>query len=179
MIRFTTMFNSKLLILLLLLSAGTNAQTLPLIKGETTGNKQLTLPDDLKGKYSLLGFASTMKAQDELISWLDPVYQKFIAKTGLMDDLYDVNILFIPILTGTNVSFATSMKKKFRENAQEDLQDHVLFCKEDGKEILAQLNMTDRNTPYFLLLDKDSKIIYRTSGRFTEDKFDAIDDLIE
>jgi len=170
---------TRILIFPLLLSSVINAQTIALIKGETTGNKQLTLPNDLKGKYSLLGFASTMKAQDDLITWLDPVYQKFIAKTGLMDDLYDVNILFIPVLTGTNVSFATSMKKKFRENAQEDLQDHVLFCKEDGKEILAHLNMSDRNTPYFLLLDKDAKIIYRTSGKFTEEKFDAIDDLIE
>ena len=120
-----------------------------------------------------------MKAQKDLESWLDPVYQRYIAKTGLMDDMYDVNVFFIPILTGTNVTFAASMKKKFRENAQEDLKSHVLFCDEDGKDILTALKMEKADVPHFLLLDKEAKIIYRTSGPFTESKFDAIDDLIE
>ena len=155
------------------------AQTIPDFTGETADNKNIKIPDDLKGKYSLLCFASSQKAQTELESWLDPVYQKFIAKTGLMDDMYDVNIYFIPVLTGTNVSFGASIKNKFKENTQEDLLPHVLFCNENGKDILTNLKMQKSDIPYFLLLDKDAKIIYRTSGGYTEEKFDAIDDLIE
>jgi hypothetical protein len=168
----------RLTIFFLLLFLHAQGQ-LPPIQAETADNKTVSLPADLQGKYSLLAFASSMKAQDELETWLDPVYQKFIAKTGLMDDMYDVHVFFIPILTGTNVSFATSMKKKFRESAQADLQNHVLFCREDGKDILDLLKMHDRNVPYFILLDKEGNIIYRTSGRFSDEKFDAIDDLIE
>jgi hypothetical protein len=156
-----------------------NAQTLPVIKTESLTKKAVTLPDDLKGKYSLLCFASSTKAQGDLESWLDPVYQKYIAKTGLMDDMYDVNVYFIPVLTGTNFSFAESMKKKFYENSQEDLRPHVLFCNEEGKSIIASLNMGKTEVPYFFLLNKDGKIIYRTTGKYTEEKFDAIDDLIE
>lgn len=155
------------------------SQPLPILKGETMNGKQVSLPEDLKGKYSLLCFASSQKAQPELETWLDPVYQKFIAKSGLMDDLYDVNVYFIPVLTGTNFGFATSMKNKFKENTQEDLRDHVIFCNEDGREILNDLKMQNTDVPYFLLLDKESKIIYRTEGRFTDEKFDKIDDLIE
>ena len=155
------------------------SQLLPVISGETINNKKVNIPGDLKGKYSLLCFASSQKAQADLESWLDPVYQKFIAKTGLMDDMYDLNIYFIPVLTGTNISFATSMKKKFKENTQEDLQSHVLFCKENGKDVLEALNMQKSDVPYFLLLDKETKIIYRTSGKYTEEKFDAMDDMIE
>jgi hypothetical protein len=173
------MKKNLLLIINFLIAIPVIAQTLPEMTGSDIENKQVNLPEHLKGKYSLLGFATSLKAQADLETWLDPIYQKFIAKTGLMDDMYDVNIYFIPILTGTNISFATSMKKKFREQVQEDLKSHLLMCTENGKELIEKLNMQNRDQPYFFLLNKEGKILYRTSGAFTEAKFDSIDDLIE
>jgi hypothetical protein len=161
------------------ITATSFAQTFPDIKAETVDNKTVSIPVDLKGKYSLLCFASSQKAQPDLESWLDPVYQKFIAKTGIMDDMFDVNVYFIPVLTGTNISFAASVKKKFKENTQQDLQSHVLFCTENGKEVIKSIDMNDTSIPYFFLLDKENKIIYKTKGHYTEEKFDAIDELIE
>lgn len=155
------------------------AQQFPEISGATIENKNVNLPADLKGKYSLLCFASSQKAESDLESWLDPVYQKFIAKTGIMDDMYDVNVYFVPVLTGTNLAFASSMKKKFKESAQEDLRPHVLFCDKDGKDLINKLNMERNEIPYFFLLNKEGQIVYRTNGRFTDEKFDAIDELIE
>jgi hypothetical protein len=153
-------------------------QIFPSVKGETVENKSLTFPEDLKGKYSLLCFASSQKAESDLWSWLDPVYQRYIAKTGIMDDMYDVNVFFVPVLTGTNVAFAATIKKKFKEAAQDDLKSHVMFCDQDGKEIIRELKMEPSEIPYFFLLDPNGKIIYRTNGKFTDEKFDAIDDLI-
>ena len=155
------------------------AQTIPDINGMTAENKQIKIPQDIKGKYSLLCFASSQKAQADLESWLDPIYQKFIAKTGLMDDAYDLNLFFIPIVTASNVAFANSMKKKLKENTQADLLPNILFCARNEEEILKQLKMFNSEIPYFILLDKNAKIIYRTSGKYTEEKFDAIDELIE
>ena len=60
------------------------AQMIPSFSGETLENKQVTIPGDTKGKYAFLCFASSMKAQKDLESWMDPVYNKFIAKTGVM-----------------------------------------------------------------------------------------------
>jgi hypothetical protein len=168
----------KILALLSVLAFNSLSQILPEVKGETVENKSLTFPQDLKGKYSLLCFASSQKAESDLWSWLDPVYQRYIAKTGLMDDMYDVNVFFVPVLTGTNVAFATTIKKKFKEAAQDDMKSHVLFCDKDGKELLKKLDMESNDVPYFILLDPEGKIIYRTNGRFTDEKFDAIDDLI-
>jgi len=176
--RFKKMKSLPILILLSIFTLNSIAQTLPVVKGETVENKSLTFPDDLKGKYSLLCFASSQKAESDLWSWLDPVYQKYIAKTGIMDDMYDVNVFFVPVLTGTNVAFAATIKKKFKEAAQDDLKSHVMFCDQDGKDIIQKLNMEPNEVPYFFLLDPTGKIIYRTNGRFTDEKFDAIDDLI-
>ena len=166
------------LLALLTISISSGAQQFPQLTGETIENKNLTFPSDLKGKFSLLCLASSQKAEPDLQTWLDPIYQKFIAKTGLMDDMYEVNVYFIPILTGTNLAFATSMKNKFKESAQEDLRPHVLFSDKDGKEILEKLNMNSKEIPYLFLLNKEGQIVYRTNGKFTDEKFDAIDELV-
>ena len=155
------------------------AQSIPEINGMTAENRPIKIPQDIKGKYSLLCFAASQKAQADLESWLDPIYQKFIAKTGLMDDTYDLNLFFIPIVTTSNSAFANSMKKKLKENTQVDLLPNILFCQGNEEEILKQLKMFKSDMPHFILLDKNANIIYRTSGKYTEEKFDAIDELIE
>ena len=70
------------------------------------------------------------------------------------------------------------MKNKFKESAQADLRPHVLFCDKDGKTVLEKLNMNNKEIPYLFLLNKEGQIVYRTSGAFTDEKFDAIDELI-
>ncbi len=172
----------KTFIVILSLSFFTNflsAQTVPSFSGETLQDKTVTIPDDTKGKYTFICFAASQKAQKDLESWLDPVYNKFIAKTGLMDEMYDVNVFFIPVFKGGNVKFMETVKQKFKETAQEDIKGHVLFCKSELAEVSTALKLTDDNTPYFFLLDKNGSVIYRTSGSFSEKKFDEVDDKIE
>lgn len=178
-LRFIKMRKYKILLLIFSLPILVLAQTITDINGITAENKQIKIPQDLKGKYSLLCFASSLKAQADLESWLDPIYQKFIAKTGLMDFAYDLNLFFIPIVTTSNPAFANSMKKKLKENTQTDLLPNILFCQGNEEEILKKLNMLKSDIPHFILLDKNANIIYRTSGKYTEEKFDAIDELIE
>jgi hypothetical protein len=168
-----------LFIVVFIVSLTGKSQTIPVIKSETISKKDITIPADLKGKFSLLCFASSQKAQPDLESWLEPVYQKFVAKTGIMDDMYDVNVFFIPVLTGTNLTFKASIKRKFDENVQSDLKEHVIFCTENSKQVLASLNIQDDDVPYLFLLDKDGNVIYKTSGKYSDEKFEKIDDLLE
>lgn len=72
----------------------------PSISAERIGGQEVRIPDAFKGKYSLIGVGSSKKAEDELRTWQVPVYNKFIAKTGLMDGMYDVNVCFLPVFTG-------------------------------------------------------------------------------
>lgn len=155
------------------------AQVIPSFTGETLNNKQVTLPADSKGKYAFLCFASSMKAQKELETWMDPVYNKFIAKTGVMDAFFDVQVFFVPVFSGSNASMQETVRKKFSETAQDDVRGNVLFCKGDLSEVMTALHIQNDNTPYFFLLDPEGKIIYRTSGAFSEKKFDEIDEMIE
>ncbi len=156
-----------------------SAQTIPAFNGTTAENKSISIPDDSEGRYALICFASSRKAQADLETWLDPVYNRYIAKTGFMDDMFDVDVFFIPVFSGAEGSMQESVRKKFVETAQRDLWPHLVFCDKGLKEILKPLNMTRDELPYFFFLDKSGKIVYRTSGAFTEEKFDAIDELVE
>ena len=71
-----------------------------------------------------------------------------------------------------------SFKRKVRE-AQADLQPHVLFVSGNGDQLVTSLHMTQSDIPYIFLLDKEGKIIYKTTGPYTEKKWDDLDDLIE
>ena len=42
--------------------------------------KLVDLPNDTKGKYTLLGLAFSKKSEDDLNTWVEPVYWKFIDK---------------------------------------------------------------------------------------------------
>jgi hypothetical protein len=154
------------------------AQSIPAFSGSTAENKNINIPASCKGKFALICFASSKKAQSDLESWLDPVYNHYIAKTGFMDDMFDVDVYFIPVFSGAEGAMTASIKRKFMENSQKDLWPHVLFCEKGLKETLSSLKMDREDIPYFFLLDKVGGIAYRTSGPYTEEKFDAIDELI-
>lgn len=166
-------------VMLCLMAAFTKGQTVPSFTGTTAGNKQIDIPSASMGKYALLCFASSRKAQADLETWLDPVYNRYIAKTGFMDDMFDVDVFFIPVFGGGEGALQATVKRKFRETAQADLWPHLVFADGNMKEVLSTLKMSDESVPHFVFLNKDGKIVYRTSGAYTEEKFDAIDDLVE
>ncbi|MEO6882619.1 MAG: hypothetical protein ABI199_01195 [Bacteroidia bacterium] len=151
----------------------------PDITGETFDNKAVTLPQDTKGKYTIIGMAYSKSAESDLKTWLNPAFNKFIAKTGLMDSTYDVNIYFIPMFTGTNSATEGIAKNKLEKGTDKKLFPYVLFYKGALSKYKKALAFDKKDTAYFYVLDKDGKIIYATSGAFSEDKMDAITDKLE
>ena len=52
----------------------------PDMNTSTADGKEMELPADVKGKYTLLGLAFSKKSEDDLNSWMEPVFWKFIDK---------------------------------------------------------------------------------------------------
>lgn len=151
----------------------------PELKAETLDNKTITFPTDTKGKSTLICMAYSAEAETDLRTWYEPTYDKFIAKTGLMDDVYDVNVYFIPMFTGVKAIGADKAKEDMKKTVQEDLQPHVVVYRGDLDAYKEPLKMDDKTKPYIYVLDKDGKIVFVTSGAYTEDKMDEIDEYIE
>jgi hypothetical protein len=169
-------------ILLLAVSAafyapGVVGTQFPDLTATTMKDKKVNIPGDLKNKYSLIGIAYSNDAEKDLHTWLEPVYDKFIAKNELMP--YDINLYFIPMFTGAKSATAESAKNKLAKETDPELQPYVLIYKGELDKYKTALGMDKKALPYFFVLDKMGKIVYTTSGSYTEDKMDAIEDALD
>jgi hypothetical protein len=153
----------------------------PAMEAQTVEDKVVKLPQDVQGKYTLLGLAYSKKSEDELNSWFEPVFSKFIQKTkGLMAGMgYDVNVYFVPMFTGINAAATGTAKKKAIKKVDPQLLPYILFYKGELKPYKDALDFERRDIPYFFVLDPKGKILYATSGAYSESKMDAVEEVIE
>jgi hypothetical protein len=153
----------------------------PAMETETVNDIKVKLPESVKGKFTLLGLAYSKKAEDELFTWFQPIFEKFIDKPqGIMKDFgHDVNVFFVPMLTGVNAAATGMVKRKALKTVDPQLLPYVLFYKGQLKSYKESLNFDSREVPYFFVLDPKGIIVYVTSGLFTEEKLDAIESVLE
>ena len=154
----------------------------PYLEGTTLTDKALNLPEDTKGKFTLVGMAYSKKSEDDLKTWFNPVYSTFIHKSSssLFGDIgYDVNVYFIPMFTGVKKAAANTAEKKMKEKTDPKLLPHILFYKGDLKTYKDALDFEKKDVPYFFVLDKEGKIIYATSGAYTDKKMKEVEKLVE
>jgi hypothetical protein len=171
--------------LLLVGSGSVTAQVVgkifPAMTAETVEDKSVSLPDDVKGKYTLLGLAYSRKSEDDLRTWFEPVFSKFVQKTtGVMSGMgYDVNVYFVPMFTGINAAATGTAKRKALKNTDPQLLPYILFYKGELKTYKEALDFERRDVPYFFVLDPQGKIVFATSGAFSETKMDQVEAVIE
>ena len=153
----------------------------PALQAETVEDKKVSLPGDVAGKYTLIGMAYSKKSEDELNSWFQPVFEKFIQKSkGLLSGFtYDVNVYFVPMFTGVNAAATGTAKKKALKNIDPQLLPYILFYKGELKPYKEALDFEKRDIPYFFVLDPQGKIVYATSGKYSQDKMDEVEEKIE
>lgn len=157
-------------------------KTFPRLEGETVDDVKVVLPDDKQDKFTLVGLAYSKKSEDDLNTWFSPVYHKFIKEDagGLFAGFgYDVNVFFVPMFTGINAAASGAAKKKAAKKIDPRLLPHILFYKGKLKPYKEALDFERKDVPYFFVIDKEGKIVHATSGSFSEDKMEAVEEALE
>lgn len=142
-------------------------------------DKEINIPNDTKGKFTLVGVAFSEAAQEDLYTWSQPVFSEFMDENNLSSLVYDPNVHLILMFTGANQVAYKNAKKKIKEGTDESLKDNIVLYKGAMEEYRKKLKMKDRKKPYFFVLDKNGKIIYVTSGEYSEEVLEEVGDLIE
>ncbi len=157
-------------------------QTFPNLKAETIQGKKIQLPAAGKGKFTLLGLAFSNKSDQALQSWFEPVYTRFMAdrsNAGLFADFaYDVNVYFVPMFTGANKVAAGPARQKMLKGLDAELHKHVLLYVGELEPYQQQLGMQQKDEPYFFVLDEQGQIVYATSGSYSEQKMDEVEEIL-
>ncbi|MEQ8339271.1 MAG: hypothetical protein RIA62_18060 [Cyclobacteriaceae bacterium] len=151
----------------------------PLIEGENLKNEFINLPTDTKGKHTIIGIAFSKKAENDLKTWFSPAYNQFIKdpdKNSIFQIDYDVNLYFVPMFTGAKRPAYKATMEKVKKTIDRRLEPYVLFYKGKVKDYEESLGFDEKNIPYFYLLDQEGKIIYATTGRYSDRKMQEIID---
>lgn len=154
----------------------------PEMEGESLTNEIINIPDDLSGKYSIIGLAYSKKSEEALKTWFEPSYYQFIhkpEKPSLFAGNYDVNVYFVPMFTGAKRPAYKAVMNKVKKTIDEKLLPYVLFYKGELKKYKKELGFKGKDVPYFFIIDGNGKIIHMTSGRYTDSKMSDITDYIE
>ena len=174
--------------LLLFLNNHVNAQVVgkqfPSMNTSTADGNEVALPKDTKGKFTLLGLAFSKKSEDDLNTWMEPVFWKFINKPeGQVNQLfgsssYDVNAYFVPMFTGIKTAATKTAKKKVAKKMDPRLIPSILFYKGKLKPYKEALDFQKKDIPYFFVLDNNGKIVYATSGRYSDEKMEKVEEIV-
>lgn len=151
----------------------------PDLEGESLVHGMVNIPTDVLGKYTLVGLALSKKSETDLKSWFNPVYQQLIKKPeagSLFSFGYDVNVYFVPMLTGAKRPAYQKVMEKVEKDVDKKLHPHVLFYKGSLDDYKNALKIEDKDIPYFYLLDKEGKIVYATRGSYFDGKLQKIID---
>lgn len=151
----------------------------PTLIGHTLEGTAISIPLAGTKKFTIIGICFKRSAEDNLKTWIQPMYDTFVAKAKGTDyfdvaNYYDVNYFFIPLISGFKKAAAD-----FKDATQKDLWKKVIDCDTDIKLLKEQLKPADENIPYFYVLDTTGKIVEIVSGKFTEDKIDKIEEAID
>lgn len=142
-------------------------------------DEALTIPNDIKGKFSLIGVAFSEDAQEDLYSWSQPVFSEFMDDNNLSSLVYDPHVHLILMSTGVNQVAYNKAKEQIIAGTDESLKDNIVLFKGAMEDYRKTLKMKDRKKPYFFVLNKSGKIIYVASGRYSAQVLKEVGELIE
>jgi hypothetical protein len=156
----------------------------PTLAGETFEGKNISIPENTKGKISIVGVCFSKGAEDDLKTWLNPMYNMFIVKKDTNDFFsaaanYDVHFYFIPMLNKVNQLLEKTSKEKIRKDTDKQFWPYLIFYTGGIKQYKEDLGIKESDIPYFFVLDKAGKILHVESGKYDEKKMSRIEDFIE
>jgi hypothetical protein len=175
-----------ILILAAFLSLNIYAQTgkgemFPSLTGESFDGKVVNIPDQTKGKITIVGVCFSKAAEDQLKTWLNPVYNMFVVKKDTNDFFsaavnYDVHFYFVPML---NQILEKSSKKQIKEGTDKEFWPYLVFYTGETKLYQNKFNLHDKESPYFFVLDKNGKVLHIESGKYSDKKMDKIEEFLD
>ena len=152
----------------------------PPMSGITLTDQEITVPADTQDKFTLIGLAYSKKAEDDLKSWFQPIYNEYVreaASGGLIPVMKaDVNVVFVPMFTGIKQGASKAAIRRMKKDIDEKIHPNVLVYSGKLGDYKEALDFEKKDTPYFFVIDKNGKIVYATSGKYSKRKQEEIDE---
>jgi hypothetical protein len=149
----------------------------PSIRGETVDSKMVTVPDNLNGKRAVVGIAFSLKADESLKKWAQPLFNQLLGGNfgGMMTgNMYNANLCFVGMFKGVSKLGINDIKQKSKKNIDSKLHPYFVISEDDANSIINQLKIKEKGEPHFFVIDEKGIILNHVHGDYSESKMDEI-----
>lgn len=165
----------------LFFSGITYSQTFPTLRAQNLQDKDVTLPDYVKDKRAVVCIAFSVNADESLKKWIQPLYNQLIADGmgGLMGgNMYNANLCFVAMLRGIAKMGMGELKSRSKKSIDPRLHSLFLISDDDAEAMMKKLKITDKNEPYFFVVDEKGNILFQTWGAYSDKKMESVTDAL-
>lgn len=123
---------------------------------------------------TLIALVFHKKAQDDLESWLEPVYEQILDETGMGSMIYDGEVRLIIAFTGALKAAKNKAMKKIKASTDRAYDPYLLFYEGDYDPFSLALNSRDKKALHLLVIDGDGNVLEHATGGYSERKFEQL-----
>ena len=141
---------------------------LPIVKGSNLKRQKMVFPDDFAGKINLVFIAFLRRHQDLIDEWVPFVEQ-------LTQENPEIHYYEFPTLPSKGIIYRTFLNEGMRAgipNMTTRARTVTLYL--DKSAFRKALDIDNEQNVWVYLFDKSGSVLWRTEGRFTKDKSEAL-----
>lgn len=162
----------------LLVSMSCYAQVFPPVNCSNLNGQTVNLPTS-KEKYAVLLVTFGKKGNEAAKTWVDPLVQKFIRKSGLLDAFFTADVYALSIVNSAEWAMIRSQDQKIKADIPSELISNLVYSQTNPQPILDVLGEKAKNTATVLLIQSDGKIIRIVSGDYSDKKLEELEEGFE
>lgn len=154
-------------------TASPNAAVFPTVTGVNLHGDEVTLPGQLVGNPSLVIVAFEREQQDIINPWL-PHFDE------LETELPNFHYYELPVINERTASERMFINNGMRMGIPADAaRARTITIYTDRERFIDAAGIPSMDTIYLFVLSQNGEILYRTTGAYDEDKFQALEGVIK
>lgn len=149
-------------LLILLATAWAHGQQPMLrVEGESFAGRRVVLPDDARGKVTVLVFGFTKASKGPTSGWGDKIFSEFAGQAGF--ELYQLPVLEdVPrFIRGIVIS---GIKKGVKEN----MRDHFVPVLQGESDLKKLVSFKEPDDAYLVILDPAGQVVHQMHAPFSD-----------
>jgi hypothetical protein len=145
---------------------------LPIVRGSNLTRQRMVFPDDFGGEINLVFIAFLRQHQDQIDEWVPFVEQ-------LTEEYPGLNYYEFPTLSRRGLIYRTFLNEGMRAGIpDEGARARTITLYLDKDAFTAALDIDNERSMWVYLFEKSGEVLWRTEGRITEEKRQALRDLL-
>ena len=145
----------------------------PEVTGSNLLRRKVTLPDDLQGELKILFIAFLQWHQAEVDSWVPNARQ-------LEQSFPGVRFYEIPVIQKMNILSQTLLNEGMRAGIPNyTTREKTITVYLDKQAFKQALDLAHEESIWVLVLDRQGNILWRVEGAYTQEKGDALLNIIQ